>query len=155
MLQPQEVIDFSGGFTDSFLAGPPTKGERFDNLLISNNRKPFTRFGSETQIDTQDQSLNGIKRIGYIFDHRNNIFTQSERHLYYGFYTELLGPTGNPALSAGTESNHISKAFWNNHSLIVSDSGAKPVKVRMGLITFRLEPQEWQLLRRLLLPQGQ
>lgn len=129
MNQPLEVKDFSGGMTDNYLAGPGNRGQLFDNLLINNNKKPFTRFGS-TVLDTpQEQVLNGVKRISFIFDHRDNIFTQSEKHVYYGQYTELSGPTSNPAFAVGTVTNHISRAFWNNHSFLVTDSFSKPIKI--------------------------
>lgn len=132
MNQPLEVIDFSGGITDNFLAGPPTQGQRYDNLLINNNRKPFTRQGSTLRDTTAYQIPNGNKRISYMCDHRDQILEQSERNMYWeaaSAYNTLVGPTGNPAFSVNAETNHISRAYWNNHSLFVSDSFATPVKV--------------------------
>ena len=129
--KPLEVKDFSGGMTDNYLAGPTNAGQLYDNLLINNNAKPFTRFGSTIRDLTYYQVPSGEKRISHIWDHRDQILEQTERHIFYlsSGYNELLGPSGNAAFSANTESDHISKSFWNNHSLCVSDSFAKPIKV--------------------------
>lgn len=131
MNQPLAVTDFSGGMTDEYLAGPLNRGQTFDNLLLNNNKKPFTRPGSVIRDETDDQVPSGIKRISAIWDHRDQVIEQTERHLYYftSSYQELTGPTGNQGLGIGTESHHISQTFWNNHTLIVSDSFCKPMKV--------------------------
>lgn len=131
MNQPLEVTDFSGGMTDNYLAGPGNRGQLFDNLLINNNKKPFTRPGSVIRDVSHGQIPSGVKRIGFQFDHRDQLIEQSERDLFFldGTYQTLVGPTGNPSFSANTESNHVSQTFWNNHSLLVSDSFAKPIKV--------------------------
>lgn len=131
-MQPLEVKDFSGGMTDNYLAGPANRGQLFDNLLINNNGKPFTRFGSVLRDTTAYQTPNGNKRISHMWDHRDQIIEQSERNIYYeasSTYNTLLGPTGNPGLDVCAETDHISKAIWNNHSLIVGDSFLTPVKI--------------------------
>lgn len=131
MMQPYEVKDFSGGMTDDYLAGPNNQGELFENLLINTNRKFFSRWGSVIRDETDDQIPSGDKRISYLFDHRDEIIEQSERFLYYftTSYQELDGPTGNEAFAANTETNHVSRAFYNNQSILVSDSFCKPIKV--------------------------
>lgn len=142
MNQPLEAKDFSGGMTDNYLAGPTNKGQLFDNLLINNNKKPFTVPGSVIRDETNYILPSTNKRIGYIWDHRDQILEQSERHIYYvasGTYNELTGPSSNPALASCTESDHISKTFWNNHSLIVCDTFCKPIKVyKDGSDVFRV-----------------
>lgn len=131
MNEPLEVIDFSGGMTENYLAGPGNCGQLFDNLLINNNKKPFTRFGSEIRNATHGQIPAGVQRIGHIWYHHTQLLEQSAREIYYftTSYQTLSGPNGNPALSVNATTNHISHAFWNNHSLVVSDSFALPVKI--------------------------
>lgn len=132
MNQPLEVQDFSGGMTDNYLAGKPNCARVFDNLLINKNKKPISVPGSVLRSTTHPQVPSGVKRIGYFWDHRSQQIEQTERHLYYiasGAYNELVGPTGNQALSIQTTTDHASKAYWNNHSLMVSDSFAKPIKI--------------------------
>lgn len=133
MNQPLEVTDFSAGITDNFLAGPQNAGQLFDNLLINDNKKPFTREGSTLRDTTAYQIPGGNKRISYMWDHRDQILEQSERNIFYvatpGTYSTLLGPTSNPVFSAGSESTHMSKAYWNNHSLLVGDNFCNPVKI--------------------------
>lgn len=131
MNQPLEVIDFSGGMTENYLAGPPNCGQLFDNLLINNNRKPFTRFGSVVDDTANGQIPGGVKRIGFMWFQDTQRMEQSERFIYYnnGSYQNLEGPTTNPAFGAGDETNRISRAFWNNHSLLVNDSFCNPIKV--------------------------
>lgn len=133
LLSPYEVKDFSGGMTDNFLAGPPTQGELFDNLLINKNKKPFSRQGSVLEDLVNPQIPSGVARISYIWDHRDKLIKQSASHLFYitsvPAYTELTGPTGNDAFDGATTTSHISQAFWNNHSLLVCDNFCKPQKV--------------------------
>ncbi len=133
MNTPLEITDFSGGQTDNYLAGPANSGQLFDNLLINDNKKPITRWGSVLRDTVAYQIPGGNKRIAYMWDHRDQILEQSERNIYYvataGTYSTLLGPTSNPALSVSAESNHCSKAFWNNHSLVVGDGFCNPVKI--------------------------
>lgn len=131
MLQPLEISDFSGGQTDLYLAGPLNCGQLFSNLLINNNKRPFTRPGSVLISEVHPQIPAGVARIGHLFDHRDQVFEQSGRNLYYftTLFNTLLGPTGNVAFSANSNTNHISTDFWNNHTLLVSDSFALPIKV--------------------------
>lgn len=131
MMQPLEVGDFSGGMTDNYLAGPPNKGQVFSNLLINNNKKPFSRNGSAIRDLTSYQTPNGNKRISHMWDYRGVTFEQSERHIYWfdTAYNELLGPTSNPGLSAAAETDHMSQTFWNNHTLMVGDSFCDPIKI--------------------------
>lgn len=131
MLTPFEVKSFYKGVTDNYLAGPIEAGQRVDNLLINNNQKLFTRPGSVIRDEDDDQIPSGIKRIGYLFDHRDQIFELSEGNFYYftTSYQTLVGPTSNNAFDTATESNYYSRAFWNNHSFIVNDSFDRPVKI--------------------------
>jgi len=41
--QPFEVDDFSGGITDNFIEGRKTQSKELDNILLTNNRKPYSR----------------------------------------------------------------------------------------------------------------
>lgn len=133
MNQPLEVTDFSGGITDNYLAGPLNQGQRFTNLLINNNKKPFSRYGSIIRDEEDPQIPAGNKRISYMWDYNGQTLEQSERNIYYllsGTYSTLVGPNGgNPAFSAGNATSHMSHAFWNNHSLFVGDNFCDPIKV--------------------------
>ncbi len=133
MNSPLEVANFEGGMSDNYLAGSPNSGQLFDNLLINQNKKPVTRWGSILRDTTAYQIPGGNKRISHMFDHRNQILEQSERNIYYvataSTYSTLLGPTSNPVFSAGTETTHMSRAFWNNHTIMVGDNFCLPVKI--------------------------
>lgn len=132
MNQPLEVNDFSGGMTDNYIDGQPNQGQNFDNLLIDTNKKPFTRPGSVIRDVTAYQIPSGNKRISYMAIHRNQLLEQSERNIYWeasSVYNTLVGPTGNPAFSAGAVTDNMSSAFWNNHTLFVSDNFCNPIKV--------------------------
>ena len=43
-MQPLEVIDFSLGITDYFIDGAPNAAEELDNLVLTTNKKPRTRW---------------------------------------------------------------------------------------------------------------
>lgn len=132
MNQPLEISDFSGGKTDNYLAGPLNAAQDMDNLLINKNKKTFSRPGSEIRDSVFSQVPSGVKRISYFWVHRDQQLEQTERFIFYlanSAYTELVGPTGNHAFLGVTEADHISQAFWNNHSLLVSDTFATPIKI--------------------------
>lgn len=131
MNQPLEVSDFSKGITDNYLAGPTNAGQEFDNLLLNNNKKPFTRFGSQLRDYTNGQNPGGVQRISFIWDHRDQVMEQSARDIAYydTVYNTLFGPDGNSAFGDGDDTNHISVAVWNNHSFGVNDSFCDPIKI--------------------------
>jgi hypothetical protein len=130
---PFEVADFSGGITDNVIAGAIQQYAEGDNLLINNNKKLFMRPGSEIEDLVNFLIPAGQQRIGAFINHREDIlFRQSARNIYFisgGTYNTLNGPTGNPSLGIGTTTNFISKAFWNNHTYVVSDSFCSPIKI--------------------------
>lgn len=131
--QPLEVSDFSGGFTDNYIDAQSNFGKTFENLLIQKNKKLLTRDGTLIYNSTAYQIPAGNQRIGRLIYHpQTELFVQSARNLYYisGTYQTLTGPVdGNPAFSANLTTNYISNSRWKNHSYMVSDSFADPIKV--------------------------
>lgn len=132
--QPLEVNDFSGGFTDNYLDGPINSGQVVENFLIQKNKKLLSRSGTVIYDSTNYQIPSGANRIGRLINHpQNQLFTQSESHLYYiatGTYNELKGPVdNNVAFPGNLSSNYISHSKWKNHVFAVTDSLTNPVKI--------------------------
>jgi hypothetical protein len=131
--QPWVVDKFSGGITDNYLSAPKHKYQRADNFLITDDEKLITRPGSELVSTTN--YLPGYTstnpRIGALFDFKDQIFESVGRNLYYNNsgYAELVGPSSNPALAAGTSASRASWAFWNDHLLLTNDAFGNPMKL--------------------------
>jgi hypothetical protein len=128
-----EFTDFSGGITDDYLPGPQNRYQRADNLLITRNKKLESRYGSDLVDSTYYQIPPGNQRITELinFDNNTALLYVSRRNVYYvnAGWNTLTGPSGNAVLDSGADSNRISYAHWNHQLFIVSDSGAKPMKI--------------------------
>lgn len=144
MPQKVEVQDFSGGVTDYHLNAPPNKLKTCNNLLINQYAgmgKPFTRPGSEIYSASSPQIPAGAKRISTAFYYKNILHLQSETKLYWdnaGTWTEVSGPTGNPAFIGATSSNYFSYTTWNFHTLLTHSGRVRPQK---AIINASNEPE--------------
>lgn len=127
------VDDFSGGITDNYINSSKTQYKSGDNFIITDERKLLVRPGS-TIVD-EDNYLPGYTitnpRVGLIFSFEDQIFENSGRSLYYNAsgYAELLGPTSNACLGAGTSASRSSFALWNKHCFITNDAFGSPMKI--------------------------
>lgn len=135
MPQKVEVQDFSGGVTDYYLNAPPNKLRTCTNLLINQyagQGKPFTRPGSEIYASASPQIPSGANRISTAFFYKDILHLQSATKLYYdnaGTWTEVVGPTSNPAFIGATTSNYFSYSHWNFHTLITHSGRVRPQKI--------------------------
>ena len=132
-LQPLEIKDFSGGMTDYFLQGGPTRYEKADNFLINTDRKLEVRYGS-APLDSVNYQIPGPpRRIDsfILYNREQELFAQVGRDIFYlnPNWTRLTGPTGNEAIGAGGSYNQVSSAEWNTHLFFTSDAGPLPGKV--------------------------
>lgn len=129
--QPLEVIDFSGGVTDNYVAGPTNRYQKADNLLISNNKKLFSVPGSQIRDLVNYQIPAGQQRIGHLAVHKDKLLEQSAKDIYYTdpVYHTLLGPSGNSSFKNNTTGSYVSSSFWNNLTILSSDSFDKPIKI--------------------------
>lgn len=118
---PELVVNnFERGITDNYVSGPKNAGQKYDNLLISSNRKPFQRSGSElydsslTIIPAGNQRIQASKLFGEV------LFEFSGDEIFYRDTTfkELVGPVDSYDAfgDVGSASvNHNSMTEWQNH----------------------------------------
>lgn len=131
-IQALKIDDWSGGITDHYVNGPLNRSQRLNNFLISRNRKPVERPGSEIYDVDYYQIPAGVSRIGKIVYFESVLFQQSARALYFvsSGWNTLVGPvSSNPAFGAGTTASQISVAEWNKHLLVTTDTYSSPRKV--------------------------
>jgi hypothetical protein len=128
---PLEITAFDGGMTDNFLGCQPNQYQRADNLLVRNNKKFETRFGTRIYDASMYQLPSGNQRVGSFVLFDSQFFMQSARALYYQNVTwqTVTGPSGNPFLPANSTSQFMSQGDWNGHLLAVSDSFCTPQKL--------------------------
>ncbi len=141
--RPFEVNDFAGGITDNYIEGKRNQAKEYDNILLSTNKKPFSREGSELLDIDNAQVPNGQQRINALipFDD-DTLFANSLKKIYYldGAWNEITGPTGNGVLTDGDGNSNTSHTRWNDHIFITNDSYSKPMKVfrdNVGVLQLR------------------
>ena len=130
--QPFEINDFSGGITDNYIEGRPNQAKELDNILLSTNKKPFSREGSDLLDIDNAQVPNGQQRVNalIVFDD-DTLFSNSLKKFYYldGSWNEIIGPSGNAALTDGDGNSNTSFTRWNDQIFITNDSYSKPMKI--------------------------
>jgi len=132
--QVLKVEDFSGGETDHYVNGPTNRARFMRNFLLTRNRKPVVRDGSELYDDTAglDQIPAGNQRTSRIKFFQDELFEFSARNGYYrdGTFVTLTGPVdSNPVFGAGTVANHVAIAEWQKHMFLTIDEYSTPRKI--------------------------
>lgn len=132
MPQPAlEIKEFDGGITDSYLDCRPNQYQTADNLLVRQDKKFETRFGTRIHDSTMYQIPAGSQRIGSFALFDDTFLIQSARNYYYQNVTwqTLTGPTSNPVFPVAATTNYISKAEYNKHLIVTSDGFGSPQKL--------------------------
>ena len=126
--QPFEITDFTGGITDYFIDGPSNKAERMDNLFITPNMKPRTRWGSRLFIENQIPL--GLFRINHLRFLDDDLLTFAQRRVYSNDgndWVELVGPGGDALFPLGDANSLISSDEWQGH-LFVANNSFSPIQ---------------------------
>lgn len=129
--QPLEFADFSGGITDDYIDCRLNQYLNADNFFVSNSKKLFTRFGSRLYDSASPRIPDGFTRISSLLEFSKSLFCQSRRNFYIhdSSWVAILGPSGNPALASGGDSNFVSKSEWNDHLFVTSDAFIPSIKI--------------------------
>ena len=135
--QPYQVSDFSGGLTENFIGGGPTRYMAADNLWITVDKKIEERYGSTLIDSTNYQLPSGNSPVNALIAHDNEQFLLGvgcpNIYVLNPNWFNIVGPSGNPPLAGGNYSNQISWAEWSHHTLITNDSlSTKPIKIFRG-----------------------
>jgi hypothetical protein len=132
------VDDFAAGVTDFYLDAAPNRAQKIDNLDITSeinqqNRKLLMRPGRTLYDTAAPQIPVGNQRINELIRHPSDeALVYSSNRIYrkaVGNWTEISGPTGNPALSEGSLSSVLSSDELDQQMLLGNDEYAYPVKV--------------------------
>ena len=130
------VGDFSGGITDYGLDAQPNQSATIENLVINKNRKLETVPGSDIYNSLYPQIPDGNVRVTGLFKSLDpQLYVTSSRKVWYpgaSAWTELVGPTSNPAFSVGTTATFVSTSEWNGHTYAVNSDYATPIKIYKG-----------------------
>jgi hypothetical protein len=126
--QQLQITDFSGGMTDYSLGGDIRQNEKMDNFVISENTDAVTRPGSLPAYNFRITATNTIKGI---IDHNLNILLQAGPKVFYQttLANEILSPQGRSVFQKGDDTQTVTSAYWNGHTIAVSDSYASPQKI--------------------------
>lgn len=136
MLSPQEFIvdDFSGGITDYSLTAQPNQMSECVNFLINPNKRLYMVPGSQIYDDLYYRLPSGNERVAALYSSTalDNLFISTSRKIWYDdatAFTELTGPTSNPAFNSGTTSDFVSWAEYADQMFVTNTSYSKPIKV--------------------------
>lgn len=145
--KPIEFSDFSGGLTDNFLQGGPTRYAEADNFLLSQDHKLEVRSGTRIY-DPMGYTLSSGSRIAglftginetLLFAHSNqDIYTQSGGPFYGNAWAKIQGPTGNSALGAGGSYAQVTTGEFQRQIYYTSDAAVLPGKL------FRDQNNAWK-----------
>jgi hypothetical protein len=131
--QQLAVGDFTGGITDYVLDAQENQSATLENLLVNKNRKLESVPGSDIYNALYPQIPDGNVRVTAMFKSLDpQLYVSSSRKIWYpgaSAWTQLLGPTGNPALSVGTTATFLSTSEWNGHTYCVTSDYATPIKI--------------------------
>lgn len=134
-MQPLEVTDFSLGITDYFIDGSPQAAKTLDNLFITTNKKPRTRWGS---VIFQDQLPQGQVRVNKLANLRlseaatDNILGFQGIRAYRvsgSTWAEINGPTAGSAFDLGNNNSVITDTEWQDQLFLTNDAFASPQKL--------------------------
>jgi hypothetical protein len=136
------VNDFTGGITDYTLDADPNQSSVIENFVINKNKKLETVPGSDIYSSLYPQVPEGNTRIIGLFRTMNpNLYVAAKNKIWYpgtSSWTELLGPTGNSAFSAGSAATFISTSEWNEHTYAVNSEYSTPIKIYKGTSTYQV-----------------
>lgn len=110
--RPLEIEDFSLGITDYFIDGDVRHAQTMDNLFITPNGKPRSRWGSvpyNTQLDL------GIFRVNKLTHISDVVIAFQDRRAYAsttGSWAEILGPSGGTFMPTGNSNSVITDTEW-------------------------------------------
>ena len=141
---PFEVRDFSGGLNDDHNTTIKGCYLTMDNLLLSPEGHPTTRYGSVIYNPGSTAQLpSGNQRVAALINYNTDdtLLAISGNRLFYdnaGTWTEILGPTGNSAIGGATNASHFQYAEWKRIGFLTSDSQIAPVKI------YRDDNRGWQ-----------
>jgi hypothetical protein len=136
--QPYQVNDFSGGITENFIGGGPTRYMVADNLWVTVDKKLEERYGSVLLDLVNYQLPSGNSPVNALIAHDNQQYLLGiacpNVYVLNPNWQNLVGPTGNPPLAGGNYQNQIGSGEWSHHTVLTNDSLAtKPVKIYRGL----------------------
>lgn len=127
--QPLEIEDFSFGITDYFIDGDPRHAKTMENLILTPNKKPRTRWGS---IVVNDQLPLGTFRINKLAQINGAILAFQDKRAYRdvaGTWTEITGPSSGTFMPAGDSNSVIVESDWQEQVFFTSDSFCSPQKL--------------------------
>lgn len=122
-----KVDKFEGGIADGYLAAAPNFSSVLDNLLIDENGKPYSRYGNfamSTRVPTSGSST----RVSGIYlgsaPYGLPIVVRADKAYIANSalttWTEITGPTGNPAFPRKLHTNYESAVEWAAQLIVAS-----------------------------------
>jgi hypothetical protein len=126
--QPLEVVDFSFGITDYFIDADPRHAEILDNLFLTPNAKPRTRWGS---VPFNPQLPLGTFRVNKLSTIAKNLIAFQDKRAYRnnaGAWAEIQGPSAGSFMPTGDGASVIVDSEWQDHMFFTSDSFCSPQK---------------------------
>jgi len=124
-MKPLEIKSFSGGITDNYFRGEPSRAEKLTNLLIGIDKSLDSRQGSLVKNNAAK-----AERINYIqnFNALTDLVYASEGHFYDIDGVETLGPDGNIAFVGATSEAMYTSSEMQDHLYVAIDEELAPQK---------------------------
>lgn len=124
--QPYRCSDFSGGLTENFMGGGPTRYKAADNFWVTVDRKLEERYGSQLLDSVNYQLPSGNTPVNALISHDNEQYLMGVAcpnvYVLNPNWASILGPTGNTPLAGGNYQSSLSWGEWSHHTLLTDDS---------------------------------
>lgn len=130
--QSFDINEFHGGITDNYIDTTKIRYQEADNFIVTENRKLYTRNGSNIWDATNPQIPAGSQRINAFIDHRDTLLTISSKKCYYvtaGAWATLSGPTSNDVFTTGDTNSKITSSSWNDHTYVTNSDFSPVMKI--------------------------
>lgn len=129
--RPLPITDHSGGFTDNYIDGGPTKCRKNDNLVITSDRHLLTRDGSTIYNSSFYQVPDGAVRLGTLlaYDRSDTVLYHYGRKFYYinAAWVNLTGPTGNQVFDTATTDHYVIRSEWKKQLYVTNNAATTSV----------------------------
>lgn len=131
-MKTQTFSDFSGGVTDRAVPGEHPRYTIADNLLISEDKKLYTRDGINI-FSSSAYSLPAQERVAKLsnFDFDSELIASQNQKVFAisgSIWNEVVGPE-NSAFPQNTAGSILTEAQSNHTLYLASDSGDLPIKI--------------------------
>jgi hypothetical protein len=147
-MQPLDIEDFSGGLTDNFFDGGPTRAADIHNFFVTVDKRLIERDGTIPYSPSNCIMPGPPRRVDTLitFINETQLLVNQGRSVFSlpsvgsnPTWTEILGPSGNAALPVGGQYSIVTHGEFQRQLYLASDAQGIPSRI------YRDQNLAWQV----------